>query len=334
MSIVTDIRDWKPARQFPETYPGERPASSYFLLNDRVYPMLSDHPHELRYVNEDGESLSVDEVLKMLNLPPIRERFGLLSYGANRNPATLYIKFLNYHYRSPGVGLAVPVLRGKINGADVVACGLSGQGYFYGDLLWNSELSRETSVEASVALLDRDQLRVIHDSEGVREGDYIAARFTGVTIDGWRKSLAPMGYAGRVPVLMSPQSGLPLAYKSVMAQGRMIPEMSAIEMLDHLIAGFGLREQVCAATGLRNDLDLPTELMKYMNGQWWYKFNTGGQPIRGYVEVMSLFGEKIKEHSLSTSTAGQMARSGHALSAEEAYSPSHEFTFSALVGDR
>lgn len=333
MSKIANIRDWKPARQFPETYPGDRPSYSYFLINDSIYPIQFDHPLELRFENEVGETLHVDEVLKAFNLPLVKERFGLLCYGGNRNPATLYIKFLNYHYRSPGNGLAVPVLRGEISGADVVACGLSGQGYFYGDLLWNSALSHETRVEAWLALLDSDQLRVIHDSEGISGGDYIAAQFTGVTINGSHKSISPMGYAGRTPVLTSPKFKMPIAYKTVGAKGRTIPEMTAIEMLDHLIEGFDLREQVCTVTGIRNDVDLSMELMKYMNGQWWYKFNTGQRPINGYVEVMRLFVEKIKKHSLSESTAEQMARIGQALSAEETYYPDKKFTFSALIGD-
>jgi hypothetical protein len=52
-----------------------------------------------------------------------------------------------------------------MSSTDVVACGLHGQGYLYGDLLIGSELTEATSTEAWLLLLDHDQLRVLHDSE-------------------------------------------------------------------------------------------------------------------------------------------------------------------------
>jgi hypothetical protein len=331
MSRITHIQDWKAARQYPETYPGDRPASSYFLLNDTIYPVHFDRPLELHFEGSDETHL-VDEILEKLNLALVKDRYGVISYGGNRNPATLYTKFLNYHYRSPGHGLAVPVLRGKISGADVVACGLSGQGYFYGDLLWHPELTRNTQIEAWLALLDHDQLRVIHDSEGVKGGDYIAARFGGVTIDTYHKGMSAMGYAGKAPVLTSPEFESPLAFRSVKATGRTIPEMTALEMVEHLLDVFGLHEQVCKATELRNEVNLAPELMKYMNRQWWRHFNFE-QPLKGYDEVMRLFSEKIKAHSLPKSSAERMAENGDALSVDEAYHPDRQFTFSALIGD-
>lgn len=328
---TTHVRDWKPARRFPETYPGDRPPGSYLLLDDKIYPLQFEHPLELWMKNDDGTVASVDEMLKKFRLPPLKDRYAVLAYGGNRNPATLYIKFLNYNYCCPGEALAVPVLRGKISGADVVACGFSGQGYFYADLLQNSELSRKTRVEAWLALLDHDQLRAIHDSEGIRDGEYIAAKFGGVTIDGYDKTIKMIGYAGRKPNLLSPQLQLPLGFKSVVAEGRTIPEMTPLQMLDHLLDAYELREPVCEVTGLCNEANLAAELSEYMNGQWWYQFNTKQQPIRGYREVLRLFEEQIKRHALPQSTAEQMLKGGMLLSTEQAYHPDASLTFAALL---
>ncbi len=329
---ISHIRDWKPARQFPETYPGDRPPHSYFLWDDEIYPLHFENPLEPWIEQRDGTITAVDALLEKLRLPLVKDRYAVLAYGGNRNPATLAIKFLNYGYRSPGEALAVPVWRGKISGADVVACGFSGQGYFYADLLLNSNWTRQTRAEAWLILLDQDQLRAIHDSEGVRGGDYIVARFGGVTIDGYEKTLAPMGYAGKKPILLSPQTQSPLGFKSVQAERRTIPEMTPLQMLDHLLDAYGLRDSICAATGLRHDADLAVELSKYMNGQWWYQFNTRQQPIRGYREVMRLFEKQITRHALPQSTTEQMHASGIALSTEEAYHPDHALTFGGLLG--
>jgi hypothetical protein len=68
-----------------------------------------------------------------------------------------------------------------------------------------------------------------------------------------------------------------------------------------------------------------------MNGQWWYRFNTRQQPIRGYLEAMHLFDEQIARHALPQSTAAQMRESGSALSIEEAFHPDHALTFGAVI---
>jgi hypothetical protein len=165
----------------------------------------------------------------------------------------------------------------------------------------------------------------------VRDDDYIVARFGEMTIDGYEKVLAPMGYAGQKPILLSPRTQSPLGFKSVQAESRTIPEMTPLQMLDHLLDAYGLREPICTATGLRDDADLAAELSKYMNGQWWYRFNTRQQPIRGFLEVTRLFEEQITRHALPQSTTAQMRESGMALSTEEAYHPDRSLTFGALI---
>ncbi|MFQ5750754.1 MAG: hypothetical protein ACE5HI_02050 [bacterium] len=329
---ISHIRDWKPARKFPETYPGDCPPGSYLLLGDKVYPLIVDESPGLQLEKNPGESTAVDEILDEFRLPLLHDRFALLAYGANRNPATLHIKFLNYNYKCKGDTLAVPMLRGQIIDGDVVACGLSGQGYFYGDLLINSEFTHSTYTEVWIALLDHDQLRVMHDSEGIREGDlYKVAQFEGIQVAGIEKTISPLGYAGQTPILLSPEYQSPLGFRSIRATMRQIPEMTAIEMLAHLLDAFDLRRQIVKCTGLKNDVHLAAELAKFLNGQWWYHFNTGQPPIRGYREIMRLFKEQITLHSLQISMSDQLQKRGQILSTEEAYHPDPCFRWPVFI---
>ncbi len=324
---VTRLDHWQPAREHPETYPGERPPTSYLLLDDFVCPVLLHDPAAPQVVTRDGDAMPLDEVLERAGLPTLGERVAVLAYGGNRNPATLRIKFRNYGYRSPGSAVAIPVLRGTVHGADVAACGLSGQGYLYGDLLVDPSLVADTGCEAWLALADPDQLRVLHDSE-IGTGDYAAARFPGVEVGRPLRS-AVLGYAACRPCFVSPDLGRPLAFSSVEAEHRSLPAMTPMEMLDHVLDALDLRARVDTVVGRGANGDLALAMAHYLNRNWWRSFS-GLEPEPGYGRVMSLFGERLAARSLTRSTASLMADRGLLLTADEAHSPDASLTWGRL----
>jgi hypothetical protein len=61
--------------------------------------------------------------------------------------------------------------------------------------------------------------------------------------------------------------------------------------------------------------------MKYLNGQWWYSFNTGDEPIRGYAEVLRTFADVTDSDALDLSTASRLQVAGRLLSTAHAYDP-------------
>jgi hypothetical protein len=328
---VTSVGAWRPARQYPETYPGDCPPTSYFILNENVYPVAVTATGDLLIEPFGDASEAVDSVLSKLELPSVEDRYVVVAYGANRNPATLSIKLLNYGYRSPNGVIAVPALRGRMSSTDVVACGLHGQGYLYGDLLIGSGLTKATSTEAWLLLLDHDQLRVLHDSEGVSTGLYTVAVLPDTHVDGFSRSISPLVYVANTRMLISPQYDRPLAFSSVAAEGRGIPEMTAGQMIQHTLQVFSLRSSVSRMTGIVDDENLPGQLMKYLNGQWWYHFNTAQAPLEGYDGVLRLFEEHIGRSSTRLSTADHMRRQGLALSPDGSYAPGRSFTWGRLT---
>ena len=335
MAEVTSISDWRPARLYPETYPGDRPATSYLLLDDQVHLMYFEDPNDpgSAYIaGKNGGRRSVDSLLRSMGLPGMTDRFAILAYGANRNPGALNIKLRNHGYVSPGNGVGLPVLRGEMRGADVVAGGLSGQGYLYGDLLIESELTSEVVIEAWLTLLDDDQLRVVNDSEGVRGGMYVVARYSGYTIDGVSQVIEPYGYAGNRPILYSPDLGTPLAFKAVNAVNRSLPAMSAREMLDHVLDAFGIRAEISRLTGMPDDENLAAGLARYLNERWWKRFNSEPEPDNGYRYVVDTIGRLIVAHSRAVPTADLKRQQGLALSTDAAYAPGPVATLAKLVG--
>jgi len=322
------VSDWKPARFFPETYPGSCPEHSYLLLDDDVYPLESVHPLRMRVATPDG-LLLLDEVLSRLGLPNVRKRYPVLAYGANRNPATLRLKILTYESQSAGKPVVMPLIRASVADADVVAGGLYGQGYFYADLLRRPEFTSGTSTNVWVALPDISQLRAIHDSEGVRAGLYSVRRCEGVSVPGYSGAVAPLAYFSRKSPILSPVFKSPIAFREVTSTGRKIVAMSALEMMSHVIGAFDLGGSISTISGLIEDQTLPFELAKYLNGQWWYHFHTGNEPISGYRRILTLFDEAVSKMSgIVVESAPDVP--DQMIPPDLAYSETLEFTAEAL----
>lgn len=326
-----DIAHWRPARTFPDHYPGDCPETDYLLLNDRVLTL--DHRSGDGFSVPGHGGASLDSLLSALGLPPLEERIPVLAYGANRNPATLRIKLDNYGYRSPnGSDACVPVLRATLADADVAGCGIHGQGYLYGELLLDSVHCRGTTLDARVCMVDGDQLRVLNDSEGVRQGQYRAARVPGVRITAVDAPVTALGYVAAARTWLSPVHGAPLGFTSVPARGRRFPSMTATEGLDHALGALGLRAEVAAVSGLADDDRLAANLAKYLNGQWWYALNTGRRPIPGYDRVLALFRTRMSESQLPVRTLDFLAGLGNVLDADDAYAPDPLLTWAACRG--
>ena len=323
---ITHVSAWQPARKFPETYPGKFPSSSYLLCNDRVHPVLpGDDPFSYMVLTA-GEWESIESFLQHGHFSPLSNRIPVLAYGANRNPATLHIKLRDYEYEA-GQGSCIPALKGNLDGADIVACGLHGQGYLYGELLIDTEFTRSTLLDVSILLLDIAQLRVMNDSEGVRSGLYTLAAVPGILTEGNDREISSLAYVANERVWVSPALDSPISYSSAPALGRSLPEMSATNMLEHVIDTLHLTHEIIAATAMSDPPLLASELAKYLNGQWWYNFNTGNRPIRGYQQIRELFLERMAESTIPIRTIDRLRRDSICLELEQAYAPGPQFTW-------
>jgi hypothetical protein len=324
---VAPITSWRPARKFPETYPGDCPDSHFLILDGEVH-RLEDADGRGGYRLRTGNRAELDRLLAERELSPLAERYPVLAYGGNRNPATLVEKLANYGYRPPaGTGVCLPVLAARLRDADVVACALHGHGYLYGELLLDGRFARGTTLDVRVCLVDVDQLRVLNESEGLGAGLYRLARIPEVSIRGCARTVSPLAYVAGARAWLSPVYGAPMGYSLLSATGRVIPPLTATEQLAHVIDTLGLAAEIGAYSGLKNDDALPAELAKYLNGQWWYHFHTGQPPVIGYSTILDLVNQALAKSTVDLRTADYLDELGYSLPAAAAYAPGPRYAW-------
>jgi hypothetical protein len=321
---VTPVGLWPSPRKLPSSYPGSVPPHHYLLVDDWVHPLRFDDGAAL-HLTAEGAWLPVDGLLAERGLPPMAERCGIASYGANRNPGTLTVKMEHYGYRSSGRGRVLPVLRGRLPGAEAVAAGLSSQGYFYADLvLGDPELTAE-ALEVWVILADPEQVRVLHKSEGVGvDSWYRAVVLPEVQIEQLRRPVRPLGYVTPHALLVPPGMPTPVAFPTVPAVGRRIPELLQPSLWELVLGGWALEELVTDRTGIAPGPDQGANLMKYLNGQWWYRHNTGETPLDAATEIVRAVQSKIAAASRPQLTLERLSVAGAVLGTEAAYSAGPE----------
>ena len=250
---ITPVSNWPPPRRLPSAYPGQVPSSHYLLVDDAVHP-LRFAGTAAHYLTGDGSWRTVDALLGERGLPLMAERCGIATYGANRNPGTLVVKMEHYCYRSPGNGRVMPVLRGFLADAEALAAGLSSQGYFYADLALHDTDVVAKELGLWVNLADRDQVRVLHDSEGV--GRWYPRGRTALGADRGSRPLNPASaYVTEAAALVPPGHATPVAFRTVPATGRRVPSMDPAGLWDVVLNGWDLRGVVAACTGIRPDPD-------------------------------------------------------------------------------
>ncbi|MGQ0573236.1 MAG: hypothetical protein ACT4RN_03410 [Pseudonocardia sp.] len=303
MSESSAASSWIAARTHPASYPGAHPESAFALVDTEVVALAWTDPPELAGITV-ATSGSLAGLLAERGLPSLEDRVPVLAYGGNRNPATLELKLRHYQYSSPGRGIVLPVLRARICGLDVVAGGLSSQGYLFADL-HGDESTRDVELDVHVLLLDDDQLRVMHESEGTSTGQYDVAVLGGTSLVGptaAQGAFAVLAYVGTGPLFVSPLTGTPLALAAVRARGRRLPELDCVGMLAHALEGIDALadvEAVVAGTGATptDARALAAELMRYLNGQWWYRKNTGDRRLRACERLEELLVERMRRYS-------------------------------------
>jgi hypothetical protein len=351
--------DWPAPRLVPTSYPGAVPDHHYLLLGDRVHRLSVEvRAGRLRLALPGGAP--VDEVLARVGAVPLGGRIPMLAYGANRGPHSLAVK-LRHHGAAPDLAsprpstsrgpehaapvlgpasstrlaggpdgpiTAVPVLRGTVDGVDTVVAGLSSQGFVYADLT----SSPSTRITAYCALLDPDQARAIHDSEGVGRGVYDCAWLPGFAVEGTGMALDVVAYAGCLPVFVSPAHGTPLAFSAVPAAGRRVPAHDQLTLFGEVLATTGILDQVASLLGpisSRRPAAVAAEAARMLSGQWWYRHNTGDSQTTAAVRVQQIVWDALRRHGAAESMSQHLAPTGAVLAPEVADAAGPELRLAA-----
>ena len=316
----------------PESYPGDCPPGPYLLSGDQIYPLTENGAgNDYDLVTASGDRIELDAFLAESGATPVADRFPVLAYGANRNPGTLAIKFRHHGRQGQRGGGCIPVLKATLRGADVAACRLHGHGYFYGELLVASPFTADTEIEVRVVLADLAQLRALNDSEGLREGMYSAAIVSDVLVSGIGKPISTLAYVTNTRVWSSPATGTPVGYSVIPATGRRYPAMTSRQLMDHVLDTCGLRPAASRITGLANDDALAHEISKYLNGQWWYQFNSHDTPIPGYADLLGLVNSAMDAGTVDDHSRDRLAAAGLVLRTSEAFEPSDSLRLGSML---
>jgi hypothetical protein len=331
------MSNWEAARSHPFTYPGTHPAGGFALIDDVVHDVIWHEPPRMESISLGAADMLLDDILSERRLPALRDRYPVLTYGGNRNPATLRLKLQHYGYTSPGEGIVLPVLPAQIRGFDAVAGGLSSQGYLYADM-YADDRTADTELFVHVLLLDADQLRVMHDSEGVRSDlyDVVALDEVEFVQGSQRFGFVAMAYLGVDPVLISRLLDSPIAFEAVRASGRNLPEFETTAMLAHVLEAVGAVDEVRAVVGagledpdedLTTPREVASELMRYLNGQWWYRQHTGQRRLLACERLETSLRARLLNTSRTSSTRELISEFGSFLDANQAYEPDPAFKF-------
>ena len=309
MYLELPINTWKPARLYPLTYPGDCPDGSFLIINNEVVSLNASNPDDVFFMR-DGENHSLNTWLKKQKLPLLKDRIMVLAYGANRNPATLKIKFENYNYKYIDQPLVVPVFKAKLKNADVVASGLHGQGYFYADLLLESRHTLGTEIDVWINLLDEDQFRVIEESENVSKGLYTLGQIDHITLSESNLQITALAFLSASVTLIYQQTNTPVAFENVFAQNRKIIAMSTSEMLRQFIRDFSLIDEIQRLANISYDTNFAQKFSNYLNVRWWEKFKNPKFEDPNYTTILKSFNHAIQSGKAENTTAENYNKMG------------------------
>jgi hypothetical protein len=94
------------------------------------------------------------------------------------------------------------------------------------------------------------------------------------------------------------------------------------------VVGAGLKNPDDA---LKTPREVASELMRYLNGQWWYRQHTDQRRLLACENLETSLRARLLTTSRTSSTRELVSESGRFLSADEAYEPDPASKFGAVL---
>lgn len=217
-----DIKNFIPApREDPTSYPGKRPKNSFLFYSDSIFHinMIKDKRLEESLVIKNGNEHTIENELKNPKTTKLEDRYLVIGYGSNANPAQLKNKF-------QGTTSIFPVLKGRLENFDIVYASFFSP---YGAIPATIDRSNGTSVEVWANLLDKKQFELMDKTEG-RGKSYWLVKIDGELILENGESFSPIySYVATSGVLTLKQKLIRL--KEVNVSDPSFQELTEIELL-------------------------------------------------------------------------------------------------------
>jgi hypothetical protein len=208
----------------PQSYPGQRPATSYLSDGQFVFPMRlewrGDQPVFWTKSPSGGEQ-NVGDWLRQQDLPAPEDRYAVLGYGANLSPGALKSKF--EVAGRPDLRI-VPTIYTQVTGFDIVQSAAPGPRSNFFANLYAGEETADTETMLGVNLLTAEQLLMMNATES----HYDLARSGELDLGGGH-TISKLFYAGVSPILL--RGCHPVALAAIPAVNRHLPTASSAELL-------------------------------------------------------------------------------------------------------
>ena len=332
---IIDAKDYPaPRDHHPSVYPGERPGNSYLLEGSKVRLIEFVKPgdiHSARIHLDDCTPVGLDLRLRQLGVMPLADRIAVIGYGSNRNPSQILIKWRHARQKGSHVQDVVPVLKGTLDNVDVVVEQFTSYGTVYAGILEGPQTKGQVT-EAWLTLLDPDQLIAMNESEDVHRKDpaYKLAVFPGYTIEGFRKKICALGYAGNSKIFKSKTHKSPIVFSTVVSEGRKLNEYDAVGALELILREGDLTREVLSEAGAKS---VP-ELMSWMNNEWNKDQDSGktSDPDIAYKILAAKIHDYIdKSSSMELKLADELKTRHRLIPVQEIDNPSADFKLGNLL---
>lgn len=217
------IENFSPAPiQKPIAYPGKRPQISFVFEKEFITPIQikggKKIEESLIQKNEDRKT-TLEKYLEQSETNNLKDRYMVIGYGSNVNPAQLQIKFKNIE----GI---IPVLKGQLKDYDVAFAAFSSP---YGAIPATIEQSKGTTVEVWANFLDEKQMELMDKTEG-RENNYWLVKIdTEIILENGERFSPVYSYLATSGVLSYKEN--PLRFIGINAEGKKFKDMNEIEVL-------------------------------------------------------------------------------------------------------
>jgi hypothetical protein len=341
--MITKATEYPSAREDPTVYPGARPPQSYLLEGTKVRLIEFKNPGDIgsgQVEADDGALIALNLQLKQLGTAALDDRIAVIGYGSNRNPGQILKKWSDARGRTDAkekgfdqVQDVVPVLKGTLENIDVVVEQFVNYGTVYAGILESPQTIGQKT-EVWLTLLDPIQLKIMNESEGIHSSppNYQMAVFPGYKIEGFRKTISPLGYAGNSRIFKSRTHNSPIVFDSVLSAGGMrLPQYDAPGALQLILEEGHLTTEIFDLAGVKT---VP-ELMHWINKEW------NSDPVRRktgavnknakYVAISNIIRDHIDSSSIEFKLADEKERRGLTIPVEAADSAPLEFNFRNLV---
>ena len=217
------IKNFSPAPiQEPMAYPGKRPQVSFVFEKESIIPIrIKDGKkiEESLILKNEDDKITLEKYLEQSETTSLKDRYMIIGYGSNVNPAQLQLKFENVQ----GI---IPVLKGKLKDFDVVYAAFFSP---YAAIPATIEQAKGTTVEVWANFLDKKQMEIMDKTEGREKSYWLVKIDTEIILENGERFSPVYSYLATSGVLSYKENLL--RFTGINADDKKFKDMNEIEVL-------------------------------------------------------------------------------------------------------